>query len=75
MSPMKVKRKMAIVASTAPGNVWTSDEFAILVRDTVAKLLDVHPDDLPTADEAEITNTMMQVCSEINCQVVPAGNA
>lgn len=73
--PMKVKRKMAIVASTEPGNVWTSDEFAILVRDTVAKLLDVRPDDLPTADEAEITSTVMQVCSEINCQVVPAGNA
>jgi hypothetical protein len=72
---MKVKRKMAIVASTTPGNVWTSDEFAILVRDTVAKLLDVRPDDLPTADEAEITNTIMQVCSEINCQVAPAGNA
>jgi hypothetical protein len=72
---MNVKRKMAIVALTAPGNVWTSDEFAALVRDTVAKLLDVHPDDLPTGDEAEITNTVRQVCSEINCQVVPAGNA
>jgi hypothetical protein len=72
---MKVKRKMAIVTPTAPGNVWTSDEFAILVRDTVAKLLDVRPADWPKADEAEITNTMMQVCSEINCQVVPAGNA
>jgi hypothetical protein len=46
---MKVKRKMTVVASTAPGNVWTSDEFAILVRDAVAKLLDVRPDDLPTA--------------------------
>jgi phage head maturation protease len=66
---------MAIVASTAPGNVWTSDEFAILVRDAVAKLLDVRPDELPTADDAEITDTVMQVCSEINCQVVPAGNA
>jgi hypothetical protein len=72
---MKVKRKMAIVALTAPGNVWTSDEFATLVRDTVAKLLDVRPADLPTAEEAEITDTVMQVCSEINCQVVPAGNA
>ena len=72
---MKLQRKMAIVASTAPGNVWTSDEFAILVRDTVAKLLDVRPDDLPKADEAEITNAMMQVCNEINCQVTPAGNA
>ena len=52
-----------------------SDEFAILVRDTVAKLLDVRPDDLPKADEAKITNAMMQVCTEINCQVAPAGNA
>jgi hypothetical protein len=66
---------MPIVASTAPGNVWTSDEFMILVRDTVMKLLDVRPDDLPKADEAEITNAIMQVCSEINCHVVPAGNA
>jgi hypothetical protein len=49
--------------------------FAILVRDTAAKLLDVRPDDLPKADEAEITNAMMQVHSEINCQVVPAVNA
>jgi hypothetical protein len=72
---MKVQRKMAIVASTAPGNVWTSDEFAILVRDTVAKLLDVRPDDLPKVDEVKITNAMMQVCTEINCQVAPAGNA
>jgi hypothetical protein len=66
---------MAIVASTVPGNVWTSDEFAILIRLTVATLLDVCPGDLQTADEAEITNAMMQVCSEINCQVMPAGNA
>jgi hypothetical protein len=41
----------------------------------VAKLLDVRPDDLPKADEAKITNAMMQVCTEINCQVAPAGNA
>jgi hypothetical protein len=27
--------KMAIVASTAPGNVWTTDEFAALVRENV----------------------------------------
>jgi hypothetical protein len=67
--------KMAIVSSTAPGNVWTSDEFAVLVRNTVANLLDVGLDDLLKADEAEVTNAVMQVCSEINCQITPAGNA
>jgi hypothetical protein len=71
---MKVQA-VAIVASTAPGNVWTSDEFAVLVRDTVAELLDVRPDDLTMADGAEITNAVIQVCSQINCYVAPAGNA
>jgi len=32
--------KMANFASTAPGNIWTSDEFVVLVRNTVANLLD-----------------------------------
>ena len=67
--------KIANVASTAPGNIWTSDEFMVLVRDTVANLLDVDWDDLLTADEAEVKDAVMQVCSEINCQVTPAGNA
>jgi hypothetical protein len=67
--------KMALVSSTAPGNVWTSDEFAILVRDTVANLLNVGLDDLLKADEAGVTKAVMQVCSEINCQITPAGNA
>ena len=71
MLPMK----MSIVASTAPGNVWTTDEFAALVRDDVAKLLDVGPDDLIKADEAELRNTMLRVCSEIHSEVMPAGNA
>ena len=67
--------KIANVASTAPGNIWTSDEFMVLVRNTVANLLDVDWDDLLTADEAEVKDAVMQVCSEINCQVTPAGNA
>jgi hypothetical protein len=58
--------KMAIVSSTAPGNVWTSDEFAVLVRDTVANFLGVGLDDLLKADEAEVVNAVMRVCSEIN---------
>jgi hypothetical protein len=33
--------KMAIVASTAPGNVWTTDEFAALVRENVTSLLNL----------------------------------
>jgi hypothetical protein len=66
---------MAIVASTAPGNIWTSDEFATLIRLTVAALLDLRPVDLQTADEAQITSATVQVCGEITYQVVPAGNA
>jgi hypothetical protein len=67
--------KMANIASTTPGNIWTSDEFVVLVRNTVANLLDVDWDDLLKADEAEVRYAVMQVCSEINCQVTPAGNA
>jgi len=67
--------KTADVASTAPGNIWTSDEFVVLVRNTVANLLDVDWDDLLEADEAEVRDAVMQVCREINCQVTPAGNA
>jgi hypothetical protein len=67
--------KIANVASTAPRNIWTSDEFVVLVRNTVANLLDVDWDDLLKADEAEVRDAVMQVCSEINCQVTPAGNA
>jgi hypothetical protein len=67
--------KMANVASTAPGNIWTTDEFLTLVRDTVANLLDVDRDDLLKAGEAEINNAVRQVCCEINSQVTPAGNA
>jgi hypothetical protein len=67
--------KMANVASIAPGNIWTTDEFLTLVRDTVANLLDVERDDLLKAGEAEINNAVRQVCWEINSQVTPAGNA
>jgi hypothetical protein len=67
--------KMANVASTAPGNIWTKDEFLTLVGDTVANLLDVDRDDLLKAGEAEINDAVKQVCSEINSQVTPAGNA
>jgi hypothetical protein len=67
--------KMANVASTAPGNIWTTDEFLTLIRDTVANLLDVDRDDLLKAGEAEINNAVRQVCCEINSQVTPAGNA
>jgi hypothetical protein len=67
--------KMANVASTAPGNIWTTDEFLTLVRDTVANLLEVNRDDLLNAGEAEINNAVKQVCWEINSQVTPAGNA
>jgi hypothetical protein len=66
---------MAIVASTEPGNVWTTDEFAALVRDNVAKLLDIGPDDLIKADDAELRDAVLRVCSEINSEVMPAGNA
>jgi hypothetical protein len=48
---------------------------SVLVRDTVANLLDVGLDDLLKADEAEVTNAVMRVCCEINCQITPAGNA
>ena len=58
--------KMANVASTAPGNIWTTDQFLTLVRDTVANLLDVGLDDLLKADEAKVTNAVMRVCCEIN---------
>jgi hypothetical protein len=67
--------KMANVASTAPGNIWTRDEFLTLVRDTVATLLDVDRDELLKAGEAEINNAVKHVCCEINSQVTPAGNA
>ena len=67
--------KMANVASTAPGNIWTTDEFLTLIRDTVANLLDVDRDDLLKAGEAEIDSAVRQVCCEINSQVTPAGNA
>jgi hypothetical protein len=67
--------KMANVASTAPGNIWTTDEFLTLVRDTVANLLDLDREDLLKAGEAEINNAVRQVCCEINSQVTPAGNA
>jgi len=67
--------KMANVASTEPGNIWTTDEFLTLIRDTVANLLDVDRDDLLKAGEAEINNAVRQVCCEINSQVTPAGNA
>jgi hypothetical protein len=67
--------QMAIVASTAPGNIWTRDEFATLIRCTVAALLDLPPGDLPTADEAKINSATVQVCGEITYQVAPAGNA
>ena len=67
--------KMANVASTAPGKIWTTDEFLTLLRDTVANLLDVDRDDLLKAGEAEINNAVRQVCCEINSQVTPAGNA
>jgi hypothetical protein len=67
--------KMANVAPTAPGNIWTTDEFLTLVRDTVANLLDIDRDDLLKAGEAEINNAVKQVCCEINSQVTPAGNA
>jgi hypothetical protein len=66
--------KMAIVSSTAPGNIWTTDEFLTLVRDSVATLLDIGRDDLLKAGEAEINNAVKQVCCEINSQVTPAGN-
>jgi hypothetical protein len=46
--------KMAIVASTAPGNVWTTDEFAALVRENVTSLLNLGLDDLLRADDAEL---------------------
>jgi hypothetical protein len=49
--------KIANVASIEPGNIWTSDEFVVPVRD-----------DLLMADEAEVGDAVMQVCSEINCQ-------
>jgi hypothetical protein len=62
-------------ANIAPGNIWTSAEFVTLVRNTVANLLGVDQDDLPKADEAKIKNVVKQVCSEINSQVTPAGNA
>jgi hypothetical protein len=67
--------KMAIVASIAPGNIWTSDEFLALVRNTAANLLDVRLDHLLKADEATVKNVVMHVCSEINSQVTPADNA
>jgi hypothetical protein len=67
--------KMANVASAAPGNIWTTDEFLPLVRDTVANILNVDRDDLLKAGESEINNAVRQVCSEINSQVTPAGNA
>jgi hypothetical protein len=67
--------KMAIVSSTTPGNIWTTDEFLTLVRDTVANLLDIDRDDLLRAGEAESNNAVRQVCCEINSQVTPAGNA
>jgi hypothetical protein len=67
--------KMAIVASTAPGNVWTTDEFAALVRENVASLLNLGLDDLLRADDAELAIAVRRVCSEINSQVIPAGNA
>jgi hypothetical protein len=35
---------------------------SVLVRDTVANLLDVGLDDLLKADEAEVTNAVMRVC-------------
>jgi hypothetical protein len=67
--------KMANVALTAPGNIWTTDEFLTLVRDTVANILNVDRDDLLKAGESEINNAVRQVCCEINSQVTPAGNA
>jgi hypothetical protein len=67
--------KMANVASTAPGNIWTKDEFLTLVRDTVANLLDVDRADLLKEGEAKIYNVVKQVCCAINSQVTPAGNA
>ena len=67
--------KMANVASIAPCNIWTTDEFLTLVRDTVANLLDVDRDDLLKAGEAEIDNAARQVCCQINSRVTLAGNA
>jgi hypothetical protein len=62
---------MAIVASTEPENVWTTEELSALVRDTVAQLLGL--DDLLNASDAELANAVL--FSEINCQVMPAGYA
>lgn len=67
--------KITNVASTAPGNIWTTDEFLTLVRDTVANLLDVDRDDLFKAGEPEINSAVKQVRCEINSRVTPAGNA
>jgi hypothetical protein len=58
-----------------PGNIWTSEEFVDLIRNTVATLHDLDLGDLLKADKAGINNAVKHVCGEINSQVKPAGNA
>ena len=67
--------KMENIASTAPGNIWTKDEFLILVRDTVANLLNVDRDGVFKAGEAEINSSFSFTILSLNRATFASGTA
>lgn len=62
---------------TAPFNIWTREEFdrwvGAATREHVAENVERY--DMPPPTEAEIMQIMAMVASEINFNIVPAGNA
>ena len=69
------RRVQPMIVSTAPFNLWTSDEFVALVGTAVAHILRARSEDSSLPDDNVIDNLVIEVCYAIPCQVMPAGNA
>lgn len=68
---------MPIQVATAPYNIWTREEFdkwiSVSTREHIAENLERFA--LPEPSEDEVQMIMAMVVSEINYNIVPAGNA